>query len=249
MAAVRRWDLGRVFWRGLWLQGSWSYRDMQTLGFAWALEPVLRRCYRGEALQRATAGYLVFFNSNPILAAAILGAAVHAESGEEDAGGGDAARRVCAALMGPYGALGDSFFWGALRPCVVLVALLVAVAGNPWAPWLLLGLFAGLNLAARALFFVFGVRRGEGVAEVIQRLDLLRRAEALKSAAALLAGAFVVAAAPAARWEAQGVPAMVGWAGLVAVALVGALLVRRGVGPGTMVVAVASVACATVWLR
>ncbi len=221
---------------------------MQTLGFAWALEPVLRRRYRGEALQRATAGYLVFFNSNPILAAAILGAAVHAESGEEDAAG-DAARRVCAALMGPYGALGDSFFWGALRPCVVLVALLAAVAGNPWAPWLLLGLFAGLNLAARALFFVLGVRRGEGVAEVIQRLDLLRRAEALKSVAALLAGAFVVASAPASRWEALGVPAMVGWAGLVAVVLVGALLVRRGVGPGTLVMAVASVACATVWLR
>lgn len=248
MAAVTRWDLGRVFWRGLWLQGSWSYRDMQSLGFAWAMEPVLRRRYRGAALQRATAGYLVFFNSNPILAAAILGAAVHAETGAGEADG-EAADQIAAALMGPFGALGDSFFWGALRPCVVLVALLTAVAGNSWAPWLLLGLFGGLNLAARALFFVLGVRRGTGAAEAIQRLDLLRRAEALKAAAALLAGAFVVAAAPMSRWEALGVPATVGWAGLVAVALVGALLVRRGVGPGTLVVAVASVACATVWLR
>ncbi|HSH68467.1 MAG TPA: PTS system mannose/fructose/sorbose family transporter subunit IID, partial [Deferrisomatales bacterium] len=237
-----------VFWRGLWLQGSWSYRDMQTLGFAWALEPALRRRYRGQALQQASAGHLAFFNSNPILAAAILGAAVHAESAGETPGG-DAARRVCSALMGPCGALGDSFFWGALRPCVVLIALLAAVAGNPWAPWLLLGLFGGLNLAARALFFVLGVRRGTGVAETIQRLDLLRRAEALKSAAALLAGAFVVAAAPASGWEALGIPAAAGWAGLVAVAAVGALLVRRGVGPGTLVVAVASVACGIVWLR
>lgn len=244
---MNRRDLVRVFWRGLWLQGSWSYRDMQSLGFAWAMEPVLRRRYQGEALQRATAGYLGFFNSNPILAAAILGAAVHTEALAAEADGA-AACRLRTALMGPYGAVGDSYFWRGLRPCVVLMALLLAVVGYAWAPWLLLGLFGGLNLLARALFFVLGVHRGAGVVEAVQRLALLRQAETLKAAAALLAGAFVVAAVPEPRWAALGIPPVMGWTGLVGVALVGAQLVRRGVGPGTLVAAVATAACVAAWL-
>jgi len=220
---------------------------MQSVGFAWALEPVLRRRHRGPALCEAAARHLEFFNTNPILAAAILGAAVHEEINAAGPGE-EAARRVCNVLMGPYGALGDSFFWGALRPCVVLLALLVAVTGYSWAPWLLVGLFGGLNLAARGVFFALGVERGVGVAEVVQRCHLLHWAEALKAAAALLAGAFVVAAVPAPRWATLGIPPVMGWIGLVAVALVGALLVRRGVGPGTLLATVITAACIAAWL-
>lgn len=220
---------------------------MQSLGFAWALEPVLRRRHQGPALCEAAVGHLKFFNTNPILAAAILGAAIHEETNAVDPGD-EATRRVCNVLMGPYGALGDSFFWGALRPCVILLALLVAVTGHGWAPWLLVGLFGGLNLAARGLFFALGVTRGVGVAEVVQRCHLLPWADGLKAAAALLAGAFVVAAVPAPRWAALGIPPVLGWTALVGVALVGALLVRRGVGPGTLLAAVTAAACGAVWL-
>ena len=247
MVAVTRWDLVRVFWRSLWLQASWSYRDMQSLGFAYALEPVLRRRYQGEELCVATGRHLEFFNSNPILAAAIVGAAVHAEM----QGGGDATEAACRvrnALMGPYGAIGDSFFWGAAKPCAALIALLVAVSGSLWAPWLLVGLFGAINIGARGLFFTLGVRRGAGVAEVIQGLDLLRWAAHLKAVAAVLAGVFVVAAVSPERWSSVGVPTILAWTGAVLGAMAGALVMRRCGGPTALLASVTAVALGAVWL-
>ena len=89
MAEVSRWVLLRVFVRSLALQASWSFRGLQSLGFAYAMEPALERIYpaagdRRLALQR----HLGFFNSNPVLAAAILGCAVRMEELlPENAGG------------------------------------------------------------------------------------------------------------------------------------------------------------------
>ena len=66
--------LRRVFWRCLFLQAAWNRRGMQNLGFAYAIDPALRRLYddpgaRAEALRR----HLGTFNCHPYTAAAIVG--------------------------------------------------------------------------------------------------------------------------------------------------------------------------------
>ena len=110
--------LRRVFWRCLFLQAAWNRRGMQNLGFAYAIDPALRRLYadpgkRSEALRR----HLATFNCHPYTAAAIVGGAIHHEervaAGEEPPGAPLAYKQV---LQGPLAAVGDGFFWAGLRP-------------------------------------------------------------------------------------------------------------------------------------
>ena len=180
----------RVFWRCLFIQAAWNRRGMQNLGFAYAIDPALRRIYpepaaREEALQR----HLGVFNCHPFMAAAILGGAIHHEervaAGEEP---GAAPAQYKAALQGPLAALGDGFFWTALRPFVGAAAVVGALTVG-WLPVVLaLLLYNGIALALRWHLFQAGYRLGDGVVGAIARLSLPRQADRLRFAATALCG-------------------------------------------------------------
>ncbi|HET9751768.1 MAG TPA: PTS system mannose/fructose/sorbose family transporter subunit IID, partial [Myxococcales bacterium] len=121
---VSRVALARVFWRSLFLQAAWNPRGMQNIGFADAIAPALAELYP-DAAERARAAerHLEFFNCHPYLAAAILGGAVRLE--ERVASGEAPAQTVSSfksTLGPPFAALGDGFFWLALRPAAALAA-------------------------------------------------------------------------------------------------------------------------------
>jgi len=132
-AAARR----AVWRRQFLLQGCWNYEGMQNVGFAYAILPALREFYAGrpEDALKAVKRHLEFFNTQPAMGAVILGAAVRLE---ERASAGDADARSIGTfkvgLMGSLGAIGDAFFWGALRPMAsaagAILALLHPLAGS-----------------------------------------------------------------------------------------------------------------------
>jgi mannose/fructose/N-acetylgalactosamine-specific phosphotransferase system component IID len=67
-------DLLTVFWRSLLIQASWSYDGMQSLGFSYALLPVLKKLYPDRAEFEARLRlHMEYFNTQPYLAAFILG--------------------------------------------------------------------------------------------------------------------------------------------------------------------------------
>ena len=83
--------------------------------------------------------HLEYFNTQPYLASFILGAVVRLE--EDRATGRKAIEDVTglkAALMAPLGALGDTFFWGALKPFASAVTVALLMTGHWWAPLLFL---------------------------------------------------------------------------------------------------------------
>jgi mannose PTS system EIID component len=110
-----------IFFRSLHLQGSWSFKSMQSLGFFLALAPFLARRAKdpGAALRREMA----FFNTHPLMASYILGVAARLE----EEGEGEKAMEARAALAGPLGAIGDGFFWATLRPLAILLGATVAL--------------------------------------------------------------------------------------------------------------------------
>jgi len=181
----------RVFWRCLFIQAAWNRRGMQNLGFAFAIDPALRRIYlepaaREEALRR----HLGVFNCHPFMAAAILGGAIHHEervaAGEEP---GAAPAQYKAALQGPLAAVGDGFFWTALRPFVGAAAVVGALTVG-WLPVVAaLLVYNGIALALRWHLFQAGYRLGDGVVGAIARLSLPRQADRLRFAATALCGA------------------------------------------------------------
>lgn len=219
----------RVFWRCLFLQAAWNRRGMQNLGFAFAIEPALRRLYpdpaaREEALQR----HLGLFNCHPYMAAAILGGAIHHE--EKVAAGlepGAAPLAYKATLQGPLAAVGDGFFWTALRPFFGAVAAVGALTVGWPAVVAALAVYNLIHVVIRWRLFSAGYQKGDGVVADIARLALPRLAERLRLLGAALCGAAAGLLALAALAPAGPAPAVLGQAGGP-----GALAVAAGAGLG-----------------
>ena len=187
---VSRNVLARVFWRSLFLQASWNPRGMQNVGFAYAMGPALAALYPEPAARaRAVLRHLEFFNCHPYLAAAIIGGAVRME--ERVASGETAAEIVSAfkrALGPPFAALGDGFFWLALRPVSALGAAITAPHIGAWSLLVFLVLYNSVHVVARLWLFRVGYQSGETVVEAVSRAHLAAGTGLLKAAGAIFAG-------------------------------------------------------------
>ena len=188
---VSRGGLARVFLRSLFLQAAWNPRGMQNVGFADAIGPALAELYPDPAERaKAAARHLEFFNCHPYLAAAILGGAVRLE--ERVASGELAAPEVSrfkSALGPPFAALGDGFFWLALRPTAALAAAVTEPFLGLGCVLVFLGLYNSVHLAARIWLFATGYTRAEGVVEAVGRAHFSSGTPLLKACGAVLAGA------------------------------------------------------------
>ena len=192
--------LARVVLRSLLLQSSWNRRGMQNLGVAFALWPAIEQLYPDpQSRTRAAARHLAFFNTHPYLASAILGGALFHE--EKVARGEEAPEAVEAfksALMGPFAAVGDSFFWLSLRPFAGMVAALLAPWIGLWAVLAFLALYNVPHLGFRLSLFLDGYRRGDRVVERVARAALpkwgarLRTVSAVGGGVAVVVGVFLI---------------------------------------------------------
>ena len=199
---VPRRTLARCFWRCLFLQAAWNRRGMQNLGFAYAIDPALRALYADpERRREALARHLGFFNCHPYAAAAILGGAIHHE--EKVAAGSEAPLTPIsykATLQGPLAAIGDGFFWTALRPFFGALAAVGALSFGWPAVVAALTIYNAIHLALRMGLFRAGYRQGDAVVGAIARLSLPVVADRLRHAGAALCG--LAAAVVAARADA-----------------------------------------------
>lgn len=166
---------------------------MQSVGFAYAVEPALRKLYPDaneyEARLRL---HLSYFNTQPYLASYILGAVVRLE--QERASGREPSADVeglKTALMAPLGALGDSFFWGSLKPFAAITAAAFAVTGSWWAPLLFLAVYNMAHLGLRAGVLFSGYRSGGNAVDLVARYRLTMLAKLLKVASLAALGVIV----------------------------------------------------------
>ncbi len=236
----------RVFLRSLFLQASWNPQGMQNLGLAYALYPALERLYpEQQALEAAVRRHLVFFNTHPYVAAAIVGGVLYHE--QRIARGEEPPDRVVAfkaALMGPLAALGDGFFWLSLKPatgavCAALVPLLAA-----WAAVLFLFLYNLVHLTLRARLYLLGLSLGDRLVEAVARVNLPTRGAKLRAVAAACAGGLAAWLAVSFGANAGGRFAPLLSAGCLALGGVSYLLVARRVPNYVVLYLAAGLACA-----
>lgn len=109
---VTKQDLNAVVLRSNLFQGSWNFERMQALGFAYSMVPVIRRLYPDQDSQErkdAIKRHLEFFNTQPFVAAPVLGVTIAME--EERANGKEiddaAINGIKVGLMGPLAGVGD----------------------------------------------------------------------------------------------------------------------------------------------
>jgi PTS system mannose-specific IID component len=225
--------LVRVFLRSLFLQASWNPQGMQNLGLAYALYPALKKLYPDRQRQlEAVKRHLVFFNTHPYVAAAIVGGVLFHE--ERIARGKEPPARVQAfkqALMGPLAAVGDGFFWLSLKPAVGAFATALAAVPpvGAWAAVLYLVLYNLVHLTLRVRLYWIGLSRGDRLVEEVARSNLPVRGARLRSFAAFSAGGLAAWLALDFGANEGGVYAPYLAAGCLVVGAAGYWLVKRGV--------------------
>ncbi len=164
---MKRSVLINIFLRSLTIQASFNFKRMQNLGFAFAILPLLRRQDPQRIVDSLT-GHLQMFNTHPYLAAAVIGSVVRLE---ED-GDKREADHLKKAVMGPYAAIGDSFFWGALRLFSAVGAVILAHQSFLLAPLVFLLLYSPAHVWVRARGFFEGYRQGSHSIHFIDGLGL-----------------------------------------------------------------------------
>ena len=183
-------DLSGFFLRSLFIMASLNFRRMQNLGFTYAISPLSG--LRKESRENCVAfllRHLEYFNTHPYLSGAVLGSTIRLEEEDTAAAAREAAvAKLKKSLMGPYAALGDSFFWGSLRPLAGVTAAILAYEGCIWAPFAFLLLFNPLHLWIRWKGFLEGYRQGWQGIVYIQSWDLPRRARYLRRGSLVILG-------------------------------------------------------------
>lgn len=179
---------GRTLWRLLSLQAAWNYERMQGVGMAWASLPLLAPLKERspERYQEAVGRAAAFFNANPYLAGAAIGAAAR----EELAGApGDRVARLRTALCGPLGALGDQVFWLGTVPALAAAGLAaVALGAGWWASLVVVAAHTALRMTVGAWALDLGLAHGTAVGSAIQKSWLSEGVEWAGRAAAVLVG-------------------------------------------------------------
>ncbi|NBH10455.1 PTS system mannose/fructose/sorbose family transporter subunit IID [Amycolatopsis sp. SID8362] len=183
-------DLRRVFRRYFWSsQISWNYERMQALGFAYSMEPVLRRLYPDKAdyvagLQR----HLQFFNTSVLIGGPlILGSSVALE----EAGTPKSAASTKVALMGPLAGIGDTVVFALYNSIVFTMGASWALQGN----WLGPAFAAVMVLVPYALVrrwqFGFAYREGKRLAGHLAAGALARVAQGATVLGFVVLGGFI----------------------------------------------------------
>ncbi|SEB32031.1 Phosphotransferase system, mannose/fructose/N-acetylgalactosamine-specific component IID [Amycolatopsis tolypomycina] len=183
-------DLRRVYRRYFWSsQISWNYERMQALGFAYSMEPALRRLYPEKAdyvagLQR----HLQFFNTSVLVGGPlILGSSVALE----EAGTPKSAASTKIALMGPMAGIGDTVVFALYNSIVFTMGASWALQGN----WLGPVFAAVMVLVPYALIrrwqFGFAYREGKRLAGHLAAGALARVAQGATVLGFVVLGGFI----------------------------------------------------------
>lgn len=77
--------------------------------------------------------------------------------------------------MGPLSGIGDSIFWGTLRPLAAGIACSLALAGNAFAPILFLLLFNVFNVACRYFGLFKGYEMGTSFLTKLEKSGALQK--------------------------------------------------------------------------
>ena len=251
LRSVRTRDLLGMFWRSFFIQASWSYDRMQSLGFSFAMIPVVRRLYPDpRECSTRLALHAEYFNTQPYLASFVLGATARAE--EERASGepsGIDVTELKKTLMAPLGALGDSFFWGSLKPFSSAVAVALALAGVWWAPLVFLVLFNVGHVGMRLGLIFLGYASGGDVVAFITRYNITKLSRLFKTLSLSLIGGIAGALL---LWRSEfraaiQLPAPLMTVGGLVMVLGMTALYRRGVSPVKMMLGLAAACLALVY--
>lgn len=196
----------KIFLRSLFIQSSFNYRGMQNRGFVFSLLPLAKLLQKdNEQLILFLNRHLQLFNTHPYLAAPIIGSVANIEEKLIAAGKADGSTvSLKNALAAPYAALGDSFFWGTMKPLAAAFSVLLACQRYDLAPASFLILYTPAHFFIRIGGFIAGYQFGQEGFEFIRNLDLSRVTRRLRWFTLLALAGIALFVRPSLQFTPQG---------------------------------------------
>jgi len=219
------------------MQSGWNAERMQNIGFFYTIEPLLKEESGDEEMERINR-HLEFFNTHPYLAGGLAAAVARMENGEDDE---EAIRAFKQSMMGPFGALGDSFFWFSLKPLAVLAGVVLALSGKfllaVLVPLILYNVF---HLWIRIRTFGDGLNHGVQVVSRISKFKFALANATLGMTSAVIIAFLMVCTI----WDNGSFPELGGHSPIpvaitVMTVLLGAVAVKKGLRPMVLLYLVA----------
>lgn len=116
----------KMYIKSFFIQALWNFERLQNIGFLFVVKPFLDKVYadknkRKEALLRHTG----FFNTHPYMANVIVALTAKAEKRISETGleNNPDVNLIKSSMAGPLAAIGDSFFWGTIRPVLSFLCI------------------------------------------------------------------------------------------------------------------------------
>lgn len=183
-----------MFLRSFFIQGSFSRKYRQNVGFAFCMEPVGKCLWRDKNDRlRFIERHLDDYNGNPFMCTLVLGTVAcmeerlrNGEGSEEDIS------QIKRALGAATGAVGDRLFWGALRPFALVMGLFTAYFFGLWGALVFFLAYNAPNIALRWYWLHSGYRRGPAVAEELRNPGIERSIAITESVGAVILGFMTV---------------------------------------------------------
>lgn len=174
---------------------------MQAMGFAFAMMPALRKICKdkGEFL-KAVKRHMEFFNTHPYMASLIIGTSIKLEEDIKDGiMPAEAVSQFKKSLMGPYGAIGDMYYWGSIKPMAALSGVILAfLSVGIWASAAFLIIYNIMHLWMRFKGVSLGYYMGTDVVEYIKSFNMPDWSKRVRYFTVFLTGVFL------ALYEAKG---------------------------------------------
>lgn len=133
-----RLDFQHAILRSFVIQAAGGYKMLGTVGYLFCLLPGLRHLYpdvkrRRAALKRVN----MVFNTNPFFSTFMIGYTLRREQSEARKKG-TMTTDLGPFMQGPLSAIGDSLFWGTVRPGAGLLGVMIALFGpqESWMVWI-----------------------------------------------------------------------------------------------------------------
>lgn len=203
---ITKSDLVKTFIYSNFQQASFNFETIHGLAFCVDMIPTIKKVYDNKEDQvAALKRHLVFFNTHPFFCGPVIGVTMALE--EEKAKGSPIDEGMISSvkvgLMGPLAGVGDSLFWGTIRPILLAAGASIALSGSIFGPLFFFLAMNGIRLPLRYFGLTYGFRKGRDIVQDLSGNFLKKLTEGATIMGLFIMGVLVT------KWATINVPVVV----------------------------------------
>ncbi|MBC1778060.1 mannose/fructose/sorbose PTS transporter subunit IID [Listeria booriae] len=163
---ITKSDIFKTFIFSNFQQASFNFETIHGLAFCVDMIPTIKRIYPNKEDQIAALNrHLAFFNTHPCFCGPVIGVTMALEEEKSKGSAIDEGMisSVKVGLMGPLAGVGDSLFWGTIRPMLAAVGASIALSGSILGPLFFFLVFNAIRLPLRWYGLTYGFRKGSDI--------------------------------------------------------------------------------------